>query len=250
MQDVKGKTRHSQKNHQKGALEMPTVNGITKEVMSGIGSKIRQIREALGVGTRDFARGIPGLLSSNLSEIERGVRRPTVNIIVGICQKYGVPLDEIVPLTQVREGFHPSLSTKIKTRLVPVYTKQQIVNLFGQEENPVATNNAVMAEKYTPAPTKDALAFYYEMDGVSCPACICGGPCQDGDQLLIEPAAKICDGNKVIAIGKGTALLRVYYQKNGEVILVGDPDDKPITLSAGAAKEYKFYRITSVLKTL
>src|SRR5512146_2570642 len=64
--------------------------------MLRIGRNIKALRERLELTTREFAAGVPGLRTSNLSEIERGIRRLTMPMLEGICRKYRVTADTIL----------------------------------------------------------------------------------------------------------------------------------------------------------
>jgi transcriptional regulator with XRE-family HTH domain len=233
----------------------PDVKDKTSSSVKGIGIRIKDRRLALGLSTRDFSQGIPGLQSSNLSEIERGERRPTINILVGISHKYGIPVSELVG--QDDDG-RAAMGVRVSTKLLPVYNEKQVNALLGKNEEGFMLEGGGV-DRYYPAATEDSLSFYYVTqrkaifgcckDRENCPGNSTEMVCP-GDFLLIEPRRKIEDGDPVLATGGGKVLICNINNPDNEddVILV---HDATVTrLSPQKAKNYKFYRISAVVKPL
>lgn len=66
-----------------------------KPRLNTLGEFLRAKRRAEHLSLRDAAEEID-VSHSTLSEIERGLRRPDLETLVGISEAYGVPLDTIV----------------------------------------------------------------------------------------------------------------------------------------------------------
>ena len=214
------------------------IDEITKE----IGRKIRVLRESLGLGTREFAKGIHGLQSSNLSEIERGNRRPTVPMLLGIKRKYHVALDDLAP------GKKPQIRGR-KVRWIPILTCEQ-ASLFlsgdprFEEEIPVghgATEN------------DDTRAFFLSIGdnkleelGIS-----------KGDIVLVEPENVEIDNRIVFSIcipdeelGCHMVLKKCHLDASGGVVLLGGNSGAQVRLSKQEAAKCKFHRVVSVTKAV
>lgn len=64
------------------------------QVRHRFGNRVRELREGQGISLRRFAMVI-GLDKTYLSEIERGMRSPTLDSIDRIAQGLGMPLSEL-----------------------------------------------------------------------------------------------------------------------------------------------------------
>lgn len=65
-----------------------------KDVLDGIGPRVRRIRRSRGMTLREVARST-GISVSTLSRLESGARRPTVALLLPLSQTFGVPLDAL-----------------------------------------------------------------------------------------------------------------------------------------------------------
>jgi len=59
-------------------------------------NRIREFRKKKGLRQTDLAR-LVGIFQSELSEIERGVRKPSVYLAKKIAKALGVSLDDLFP---------------------------------------------------------------------------------------------------------------------------------------------------------
>lgn len=59
-----------------------------------MGQKLRRLREAKGMSTRDAAF-FAGISFSYLNQIERGMKNPTIRVIGYLADVYQVPIGEI-----------------------------------------------------------------------------------------------------------------------------------------------------------
>lgn len=66
-----------------------------KPRMNTLGDFLRAKRQTLGLSLREAAEAV-GVSHSTLSEVERGLRRPDFETLVGISEAYTVPLDTVV----------------------------------------------------------------------------------------------------------------------------------------------------------
>lgn len=80
-----------------------TINGdfqrklkiIEGEFSMNVGEKIKELREKTKMSRSDFAK-VAGISASYLSEIERGLKKPTLNILNKISQAFNVKISEII----------------------------------------------------------------------------------------------------------------------------------------------------------
>ncbi|AMM19241.1 transcriptional regulator [Frondihabitans sp. PAMC 28766] len=61
---------------------------------AALGGRLRALRLESGMSLRDLARAL-GISPSAVSQIERGVRRPSVSRLLAICQVLGRPLADV-----------------------------------------------------------------------------------------------------------------------------------------------------------
>lgn len=60
-----------------------------------IGEKIKELREKTKMSRNDFAK-VAGISASYLSEIERGLKQPTLNILNKISEAFDIKISEII----------------------------------------------------------------------------------------------------------------------------------------------------------
>jgi len=60
-----------------------------------IGSKIKELRQKMKMSRKDFSQAA-GISASYLSEIERGLKRPTVDIILKISKAFNLKVSELL----------------------------------------------------------------------------------------------------------------------------------------------------------
>lgn len=65
------------------------------QVLDGVGGRLRTLRSARGDTLAEVAAAT-GISVSTLSRLEAGHRRPTLELLLPLARRYGVPLDELV----------------------------------------------------------------------------------------------------------------------------------------------------------
>lgn len=65
--------------------------------MYKIGSRIRMFREEKGLSQKEFAAAI-GQSNTTVSNWERGLTRPDVDVLVKICEVLDVPADDLLDI--------------------------------------------------------------------------------------------------------------------------------------------------------
>jgi transcriptional regulator with XRE-family HTH domain len=73
------------------------------EAPAGLGSRLRSLREQRGVSARALAHTL-GISASAVSQIERGVMRPSVARLIAITDALGVPLAEVFDDDEEQSG--------------------------------------------------------------------------------------------------------------------------------------------------
>lgn len=68
---------------------------LDQDVLTGVGSRLRELRRARGSSLVDLARET-GLSISTLSRLENGKRRPTLEQLLPLARAHDVPLDDLV----------------------------------------------------------------------------------------------------------------------------------------------------------
>jgi transcriptional regulator with XRE-family HTH domain len=71
------------------------VDDIERDVLAGVGPRLRALRRARGASLSDLATET-GLTPSTLSRLENGKRRPTLEQLLPLARAYRVPLDDLV----------------------------------------------------------------------------------------------------------------------------------------------------------
>ncbi|RZQ59590.1 helix-turn-helix domain-containing protein [Amycolatopsis suaedae] len=72
---------------------MPT---SLREVLDGVGPRLRHIRDRHGKMTLTELSEATGISKSTLSRLESGQRKPSLELLLPIAQAFGVPLDELI----------------------------------------------------------------------------------------------------------------------------------------------------------
>ena len=224
----------------KTVQKMPTPERIAA------GKKIHELRKSLGLSLRKFCEvlGIPGLLYSNLSEIERGScnRKLTVAMIQGFLSKYSdrISFDDLMGTVASREG----RTAKSNTRLIPVLNEVAAGEylLSGDMDYPPG-----ISDDYAPDLSRDPCAFFLKVKGWS----MIGGDIRPGDLVLVEPACQVENGNIVVAIGPEGCTIKKFKRTDGNILLMPmNPEFDPLVISPEAAEGYRFYRVTSIRRKI
>lgn len=79
---------------------MAAVERTEKDVLAGVGPRLRALRRARGATLADLSAAT-GLTSSTLSRLENGRLRPTLEQLLPLAREHGVPIEDLVqaPLT-------------------------------------------------------------------------------------------------------------------------------------------------------
>lgn len=75
---------------QKAPLGKTPIEPVTK----ALGAKLRAVREANGVGVREFARRL-GCSPSHVSQVERNIVEPSVSLLIAMAANLGVPMESL-----------------------------------------------------------------------------------------------------------------------------------------------------------
>jgi SOS-response transcriptional repressor LexA len=208
------------------------------------GKKIRELRSSLGLSVRAFCKGrvISGLHSSNLSQIERGIRKATAAMIRDIVAKYShlISFDDLVGTTASVKG----RTAKSNVRLIPVLNEVEAGGylLSGDMDYPPG-----ISDDYAPDFSKDPCAFFVSVRGWS----MIGGDIRPGDLALVEPAFQVENGNIVVAIGPEGCTIKKFKRADENILLMPmNPEFDPLVISPEAAEEFRFYRVTSIRRKI
>lgn len=209
-----------------------------------IGKQIRDLRLSLGLSGRAFCRGraITGLHASNLSQIERGIRKATAAMIRDIATRYGdvVSLDDLLGVTTSPRG----RVAKSNVRLIPVLNEVAagVYLLSGDMDYPPG-----ISDKYAPEFSGDPCAFFVTVRGWS----MIGGDIRPGDLALVEPSLQVENGNVVVAIGPDGCTIKKFKRTDGNILLLPmNPEFDLTILSPETAGEFRFYRVTSIRRKI
>lgn len=86
--------------------------------MYKIGCRIRMFRERKGLSQKEFAAAI-GQSNSTVSNRERGLTRPNVDVLVKICEVLAVPADDLLEILNIKDGL-----SETERLLVSAYRKK------------------------------------------------------------------------------------------------------------------------------
>lgn len=78
-----------------------------------IGAKIREMRQKMKMSRKAFSQAT-GISASYLSEIERGIKRPTVDIILKISKAFNLKVSELLDETP-SNPMNPELKELVET---------------------------------------------------------------------------------------------------------------------------------------
>lgn len=86
--------------------------------MYKIGCRIRMFRERKGLSQKEFAAAI-GQSNSTVSNWERGLTRPNVDVLDKICEVLAVPADDLLEILNIKDGL-----SETERLLVSAYRKK------------------------------------------------------------------------------------------------------------------------------
>ena len=86
--------------------------------MYKIGCRIRMFRERKGLSQTEFAAAIKQS-NSTVSNWERGLTRPNVDVLVEICEVLAVPADDLLDILNTKDGL-----SKTERLLISAYREK------------------------------------------------------------------------------------------------------------------------------
>lgn len=116
-----------------------------KDVLGGVGRRLRSVRSARGV-TLDQLSRMMGISVSTLSRLESGGRKPTLELLLPLARTFGLSLDDLVgapPLGDPR--VHPRPVRRNGMTVIP------LTHIPGPQQ---ALKMIIPAAKDTPKPTR------------------------------------------------------------------------------------------------
>ncbi len=170
-----------------------------------IGKKIKQLRENIGLNQKEFSEKI-GVSNSRVSNWEKGINRPDVDLLYQICKVLKVSADELLELNNdvSLNAQEQNLITQYK-KLTPngkILLSESLNSILKYETNQlngsayVKESSAAYAENITVLPTLVQR--------------ICAGTGSIGDDVLYEegqyPAISVPDGSQYAAVITGNSM--------------------------------------------
>ena len=186
--------------------------------MENLGKRLKYYREQIGLSQIDLSEK-SGISQASIARIESGkqknLKRETMK---KLADGLGISLTQLMePVTVVREEEAAYVSAKT----VPVLGIKDIDVMKG------TVSSARKADTFEPSLSSDKNAFYLKIT-----ADLTVRPViEEGDLVLIEPAAEIGEGDMVLFLSAEKKCLgRIYYPYDNLVIQPLDQDLPPIML--------------------
>ena len=132
------------------------------EELEGIGSRLREERTNAGISQRELARRL-GLSASLISQLEKGVSKPSVGTLYAIVTELDLSLDALL-----RGSEHPARTSSQRGNGETAQTSPLV---HPDERRGIELDSGVRWEELTPSPERgiDFLHAIYEVDGASTP---------------------------------------------------------------------------------
>ena len=186
--------------------------------MENLGKRLKYYREQIGLSQIDLSEK-SGISQASIARIESGkqknLKRETMK---KLADGLGISLAELMePVTAVRE----EEAAYGSARAVPVLGIKDIDVMKGRGAS------ARKADTFEPSLSSDKNAFYLRVTaGLTVRPII-----EEGDLILIEPAAEIKEGDMVLFLSAAKKCLgRIYYPYDNLLIQPLDQDLPPIML--------------------
>lgn len=193
---------------------------MTLEVMAmHIGEKIRRIRQKLGITQRELAQRL-NVEQATISHYEQGKRAVSLDMLSKIAQALGVPLKVFFEDCEIE----PTELLQAR-KMIPVFD----IN--------VAAGNGIFpdtayAVKFIPADYVDAdCAFIVHGRSMS-------PEVEDGDIVLVKhvPVSDITQGEMVVCILGNSYLLKRFYRRNQNIVLVSSNEEYGVIFVDGTER--------------
>lgn len=132
------------------------------EELEGIGDRLREERTNAGISQRELARRL-GLSASLISQLEKGVSKPSVGTLYAIVTELDLSLDALL---RGSDDQAPTSSQRGNGE-----TAQTSPLVHPEERRGIELDSGVRWEELTPSPERgiDFLHAIYEVDGASTP---------------------------------------------------------------------------------
>lgn len=190
-----------------------------------LGERVRTLRRQRGWTSTHLAQ-LSSISQPFLTEIERGKKSPSFATLERIAQALGVALPDLLD------------PNRVQTRRVPVINRASCGAWLDQTDLDFPVG---VSEQYLVTAIEDPNAFYVEAQGES----MTGGRILPGDMLLVSPAAEVRPGHIVLAKGPDGVTVKVFRQRNGEIVLQALNPDYP-DLVVAPHPDFRVYRVVRV----
>jgi transcriptional regulator with XRE-family HTH domain len=206
--------------------------------VENLGKRLKYYREQIGLSQIDLSEK-SGISQASIARIESGkqknLKRETMK---KLADGLGISLSQLMePVTVVRE----EEAAYVATKTVPV---------LGIKDIEVAKDLGVSARKadtFEPSLSLDRNAFYLRVTaGITVRPVI-----EEGDLILIEPAAEIREGDIVLFLSAETKCLgKIYYPFDNLLIQPLDRDLPPIMIrkKEKSKRSIKILRVSAIKK--
>jgi transcriptional regulator with XRE-family HTH domain len=206
--------------------------------VENLGKRLKYYREQIGLSQIDLSEK-SGISQASIARIESGkqknLKRETMK---KLADGLGISLSQLMePLTEVRE----EEAAYVATKTVPV---------LGIKDIEVAKDLGVSARKadaFEPSLSLDRNAFYLRVTaGITVRPVI-----EEGDLILIEPAAAVREGDIVLFLSAETKCLgKIYYPFDNLLIQPLDRDLPPIMIrkKEKSKRSIKILRVSAIKK--
>jgi transcriptional regulator with XRE-family HTH domain len=206
--------------------------------VENLGNRLKYYREQIGLSQIDLSEK-SGISQASIARIESGkqknLKRETMK---KLADGLGISLSQLMePLTEVRE----EEAAYVATKTVPV---------LGIKDIEVAKDLGVSARKadaFEPSLSLDRNAFYLRVTaGITVRPVI-----EEGDLILIEPAAAVREGDIVLFLSAETKCLgKIYYPFDNLLVQPLDRDLPPIMIrkKERSKRPVKILRVSTIKK--
>ena len=206
--------------------------------MENLGRRLKYYREQIGLSQIDLSEK-SSISQASIARIESGkqknLKRETMK---KLADGLGISLTELIePVTVVREE-------------EAVYVSAKAVPVLGIKDIDVAKNlgaSARKADTFEPSLSSDKNAFYLKVAaGLAIRPVI-----EEGDLILIEPAAEIREGDMVLFLSAEKKCLgKIYFPYDNLLIQPLDQDLPPIMLRKKEKRRHaiRILRVSGIKK--
>ena len=196
-----------------------------------LGEKIREIRTKKGYSLRKLSKKIGSASHSYISEIERGEKNPSLNMLSDIAQALGVSTAYLLDVYDKEKT--GSEKFKINERTGEISKEEMVsVPIVGD----VAAGEPALADEYIEGykemPAKDVDNGEHFLLRISGDSMINAG-IHENDLVLIKRQNEVEAGQIAVVIvdGENATLKRVYYNDDSILLQPENPKYQPTNLN-------------------